>query len=37
MNKKYENPNAIGDGDIYGNESNNYRNKSIYGNNYNPN
>ena len=37
MNKKYENPNAIGNGDIYGNENNNYRNKSIYENNYNPN
>jgi hypothetical protein len=36
-NKKYENPNEIGNGDIYGKESNNYRNKSIYGNNYNPN
>ena len=30
MNKKYENLNAIGNGDIYGNESNNYRNKSIW-------
>lgn len=35
-NKQYENPNEIGNGDIYGND-NNYRGRSIYGNNYNPN
>jgi len=35
-NKQYDNPNEIGNGDIYGND-NNYRGRSIYGNNYNPN